>query len=724
MEGEPNSFRPSRVIEVAQKIGDQVLSLLSRQDIQDILNSKQFYFDLAELEFRTFRKTEFPKAVLEAAMKAISYYKEKNRRSGRMPYQHFLMISKFEPEVQEVFDRIGMLVAYIDLQAYNKDEWNQYPDKRVIAKSNVRQFDWTTNLIKYKLQDNQIKGLASNVANALRFLSDPESNLSILSESHKLRISERLFGMKYQKSNFTELVNTLFSTLPIEPRSAVNTTALYSKILYDKEIRVLWDPKYSKDEGSASLNYDFQEESGSQIVTDADLLSDNPSSVDELGRKAVMELVFDKVSNLWPELSPKDSYTMLLNGEWGSGKSSMLLYLKEFLEKDIWTVVEYNAWAHQHLDDQWWVLVNKVSKQISDLPNRGDIASHSWWSFKLQNHNTLVVILLAAIFLASGYGLADFFLLEGDDFTLYGSLIGILGTIWVTFTGIVQNIFKRKVNSATLATNHSSDPYKPIKDRFEEVTKDRKVAIFIDDLDRCEIKPTVELLEGIQNLFKQTKVLYVIAADGNWVSNCFNKKYAEFQNLGSEGHSIGNQFLQKSFQMVVDVPKIGADQHEVLWKKYLGIYKEEEDPNQSEKEEFDDKIAKAKTTEDVRAAVQGDTSLEQRKEAAAKVEELIEEDDHLLLDYLQWIPANPRQMKRLINQFIIKYQSLIIANTIDKVSEKALIHYIIFAASYPDYDAQLRSGARTLDYLRSLKDETLSKLLEVELTDDHIRNIL
>jgi hypothetical protein len=454
--------------------------------------------------------------------------------------------------------------------------------------------------------------------------------------------------------------------------------------------------------------------------TDAELLADNPSLIDDLDRKEVIRLVTKKVNRLWDELGESDSYTILLNGEWGSGKSSMLLYFKEFLKEE-WEVVEYNAWAHQHLEDQWWVLVNKVSKQISDSPDRGDINSHKWWAFKLQNHNTILVFVLAGVFLASGYGFADYFLLEGDDVTLYGSLIGLLGSIWVTFSGMVQNMFKRRVTTSELAINNSADPYKPIKDRFEAVTKNRKVAIFIDDLDRCEIKPTVALLEGIQNLFKQTKVLYVIAADGNWVSNCFDKKYQDFHGLGHSGHTIGSKFLQKSFQMILDVPKISKTQHEELWRKYLGV-KEKVEEIIDEKIESD--IESAVTTEQVRESAIEANTLEQRVKAAEKVEELVEKDDHRLLEYLKWIPANPRQMKRLINQFIVKYQTLIISGSISEVSEEALIRYVIFASSYPDYDISIKNGQKTLEQIKEKDDRVKELFGETELSTETILEIL
>lgn len=461
-----------------------------------------------------------------------------------------------------------------------------------------------------------------------------------------------------------------------------------------------------------------------QPETDADILSDNPSEIDDLGRKEIMEIIRDKVEGLWQTLRHDESYTILLNGEWGSGKSSMLFYFKNQLKEKNWEVIEYNAWENQHLPDQWWILVNKVSKHLSSNTIANFSLSHKYWTFKLQNNHTIIVVVLIIIFLGSGFGLADSIINTGSDennVKFFGGLIGLLGSIWVTFSGIVKNVFKKKVSTADLAKIYTDDPYTPIKKRFNEITAGRKIAIFIDDMDRCEVKPTIELLEGIQNLFKKTKVLYVIAADGNWVSNCFDKKYSDFDSLTKEGHSIGNQFLQKAFQMIVDVPKMGKEQQETLWKKYLGV--QSEITQLDEAQNNDAEIDEAKSIEELKMATQT-AGINSRAKAARKVEEIVEQrKSHLLMKFSDLAPNNPRQMKRLINQFVVKFQTIFIAGTQSEVSEDALVRYIIFSAKYPDYDKDIRQGKSSLKEL-SEKNDGLKNLVGTELTDEMIREYL
>ena len=54
------------------------------------------------------------------------------------------------------------------------------------------------------------------------------------------------------------------------------------------------------------------------------------------------------------------------------------------------------------------------------------------------------------------------------------------------------------------------------------------VAIFIDDLDRCKGSTVVELLEGVQTLFRDAPVVYLVAADRDWLSDSYAAEYGAF----------------------------------------------------------------------------------------------------------------------------------------------------------------------------------------------------
>ena len=77
--------------------------------------------------------------------------------------------------------------------------------------------------------------------------------------------------------------------------------------------------------------------------------------------------------------------------------------------------------------------------------------------------------------------------------------------------------------------------------RFDQQPfKGRPLAVIVDDLDRCQPKFVVELLEGIQTLYGDTPVTYVVAADSRWIRDCFEEEYKTFLDMPSEaGRPLG-----------------------------------------------------------------------------------------------------------------------------------------------------------------------------------------
>lgn len=318
-------------------------------------------------------------------------------------------------------------------------------------------------------------------------------------------------------------------------------------------------------------------------------------------------------------------------------------------------------------------------------------------------------------------GLANDVLGDPENITFYASILALIGSLWVSVNGAVKNVFKKKTFSEVQAKN-ANDPLEPYKKRFNEVVKNKKVAVFIDDLDRCEVEATVKLLEGIQTLFKESKVLYVVAADGHWVSNCFDEKYAKFEKLVNDGQTIGNQFLQKTFQLIVDVPKLSKEQQRKLVKKHLG--REEDQPNLSgvSQEVSDEEIEATQTLESL-SGMTATSGSETRKKAAERAEEIIEEKkEHYIEQLLEddTLPANPRQIIRLINLFTLKIQELLITGNLDAVGEENVLRYVLFSTEYPEYNYAVRNLSKEE---RDKQYPELDKALGT-LTEEMIRTYL
>lgn len=718
-----------------------VTYVLEQEYIQSILNTDGNYFDLAYNEYYQYKNLEVDsskpvKFTIDGKQTALSfydaaiykvteYYKQPKNRRG--DYGRF--IEKIgSSNDRKLFEIIGELISYIDRKAYNINNWNKYPDNRAIARSTVKQNNWVINLLRYKQHEFELDAVKSpTIRNALLFFQYLGKASSVLSERHRALITEKLFKIPYVSAEFNHNLKAFFQYYNISLKQPVNEYVLYSYLLYNKNIRAIWDDKMPPNSGNDISDDEPEDEEFDNGVNQkesfevkAEVLADNIAIEDELGRKELMGILFDRVNNLWDKLRDTESFTILLNGEWGSGKSSMLYYFDQILNDNSWAVVKYNAWENQRFDDPWWILVNKVSKEVPreayENSNPYFSRSHRYWKSKVQFSTTYIVAFVVSVLLIIGFSNNVF----GDPskISFYGSIVALLGSLWVTIHGTISNLFKKKSNSAIQA-KHANDPYEPIKNRFNEVVKHKRVAIFIDDLDRCEVQATVKLLEGIQTLFKSSKVLYVIAADSAWVAKCFDEQYKQFSNLVQDGQTIGNEFLQKTFQLIVDVPKLSVLQQEKLLTKYLD--REEGKEEDVEEEISDEEIEKKVTVEEVSDASAG-KGAKTRAKAAKQAEKIIEKRKRHLIQKIQdigLIPLNIRQMKRLINLFTLKVQVLIIAGTLSEVGEENVLRYVLFASEYPAEDQKIKKGNNVIE-----ENYKHKKLLGTDLTDEMIRKYL
>src|SRR5690606_31026891 len=141
--------------------------------------------------------------------------------------------------------------------------------------------------------------------------------------------------------------------------------------------------------------------------------------------------------------SENSSYTIHLDGEWGSGKSSVLKMLEKKLTEDKWIVVNYNAWQNQHLETPWWVMLNKtfhtITSRLGWLPKWHKWVGFFIWKYKKANWQLIVnillfILILLIVVLLGVFGvLKDFFGISDDvsstlDFIL--SIISLITFIW------------------------------------------------------------------------------------------------------------------------------------------------------------------------------------------------------------------------------------------------------------------------------------------------------
>lgn len=325
---------------------------------------------------------------------------------------------------------------------------------------------------------------------------------------------------------------------------------------------------------------------------------DGPALHDRLGRKYLAETLAVRMSRTWlryRDETLKGSFMLHIHGPWGSGKSSLLNFIKTELQPRAksanvkaeprtvdeasldWIVVDFNAWQRQHVEPPWWSLIDTVYTQaLYQLENVYGAYGRAWklrirerwWRLTTGRRDLLVALLISSIILLGilywqrrAQGNLDFL---QSVFTL----LGVAAGIWSTLLLVSRSLISGTSQSAQAFMQRAGDPMERVSRHFTDLIHwiGNPVAIFIDDLDRCQTKYVVTLLEGIQTLFYNPRAAYVIAADRRWLHVSFEESYEPFIGAVKEpGRRLGSLFLEKAFEASVSIPRMSPERRRLYW---------------------------------------------------------------------------------------------------------------------------------------------------------------
>jgi hypothetical protein len=444
---------------------------------------------------------------------------------------------------------------------------------------------------------------------------------------------------------------------------------------------------------------------------------DGPAKMDFLGRKALAKSLAKRLRTMWDkydnskerelkkqrtkkensEKQPSYDDALLVNihGPWGSGKSTLLNFLRDSLKQDVskdskkginssrWIVIDFNAWKYQRIGPPWWSLIDTVFrgafKDIKKEQKQRWRATKLWFKEKYWRFTTgrshyylaipAILWVLAVIIWLFSSGSDVFKALQTTaDYTVpISTILAFIGTIWATTVGVSHSLLPGSARAARSFMEQGDDPQERLKKHFREMVMwiEQPIAIFIDDLDRCSEEYTVELLEGIQTMFKEVPVTYVIAADKRWLSTSYEKIYSSFAGSVEEpGRPLGYLFLEKTFQFSVSLPRLSEYWKDKYWRNLIQSEKYETQKGVKEARDRAKQIENAQSweiAEDLYLKFQKD-----KKSGTSPFSDLIVRDayiarsaepdvekheEHFLLKFRDFLEPNPRAMKRLVNAY-------------------------------------------------------------------------
>ena len=333
---------------------------------------------------------------------------------------------------------------------------------------------------------------------------------------------------------------------------------------------------------------------------------DLPTAKDSLGFKPYVQAVTDFLINK----GTRTPLTLSVEGEWGSGKSSFMRQMQDRLDTKKHRVVTFTPWRHDKDEALWAAFVLTFVDQLAVKMSFHEkcaaryklfIRRFDWW----QGWPTLALcVIKGALWLAFFGGLAWLWLTglieiskDFDDKSMepyVNPLQWFLGTggVLATFVGLyrlgrhvteaVGNPLKYDLRKHLKSENY--DERMSFIERFHQdfkhivdvYARDRRVFVFIDDLDRCEIPRAADLMQAINLLISgNNNIVFILGLDREKVAASIAVKFEDvfpyIQRLGAAGagdddnrrrHAgieFGYEYIEKFTQLPFQVPRPEPD---------------------------------------------------------------------------------------------------------------------------------------------------------------------
>jgi hypothetical protein len=458
---------------------------------------------------------------------------------------------------------------------------------------------------------------------------------------------------------------------------------------------------------------------------------------DDFSRAPLAEALARRIAAALEETThdgPAGAFVMHIDGPWGSGKSSLMGQLSKQMCERGWLTVDFNAWQHQRLKTPWWWLMRAIYRRArseADWRQRlrlwisgGELLN---WGWAPRVAAAMLAVFAVSVLLWVGGSLnLQLPLLErleqlDRDAKVVGGAIGLISGIWGTALLVARNLLAGTVRGGEQFLNETKDPQQALRDYFKKLenTIKRQVVVFVDDLDRCRSDYVVEFLEGIQTLFSDRSVAYVIAADGRWLRTAYVQGYKDFADTVREtGRPMGYLFLEKLIQLSVPMPRMLPTQQQAYWRKLL---------SQSDGARPATSVSQATAAaaaqmadlpeDEVINLLQrrlGEDPVENEGWRRAAVDRLSHVDiqkrrEHTLLPLARLLEQNPRAMKRLVNAYGVQRD----INTLDSdliLDPLRLGRWTLITLRWPVLEDYLTRYPKHVAFIGS-KDEKPGELL-------------
>jgi len=441
-------------------------------------------------------------------------------------------------------------------------------------------------------------------------------------------------------------------------------------------------------------------------------------------------------------------------GRWGRGKTFLYEEIEKRLKKNnkknqnkFFYFCSFQPWKYQEQNSAWAYLYQQILKEyLASSSNKDDWVLMKWlkekWKILILNKNRLgswQLISLILLVLLSAVYIYTPFVVKYKAFAWVLGLIGTGGVILLLKTHklylnsyssvkiIIDKYIKAKDYSHYLGfQNEIEYELKILLETFID-SSNKKLLLFIDDLDRCNEKMIIDIMDSLRLVLDdekiKDKIIIITAIDERILENSIQYKYF---NNGINSKIDAKEYIEKFFLIGIKLNELqdkDIDELVSLYSNQLNQLDTEEKENtqaeekkieeneqtEEKKIEENEQTEEKKIEEDEQAEEKKIEENEQTEEKNIEEDEQTEEDKILTKEEIQVIketikelqPSTPRKINIILHRYLL-FKSFLLEMFQDdykKFDSKMLIQFLV-----------LGQDSNTLKFFKGYEVETKNSI--------------